>query len=421
MERVSGDNSEGRFGGTPLVAIVADDLTGASDSGVGFATRGYETVVVFSGESVPEGEWDVVVFDTDSRSLPEEEAAVRRVESVAGSRVVAGAGVVYKKIDSTLRGNVASEVRAMMAATGREKIIVAPAFPQTGRTTSGGVQFVHEIPVHETEAARDPGTPVTESDLVKLFSGVGEVRRVGVDLLPDREAVRRMLEGCDGIVADATHESHLSLLVGAFGRVEDYLWVGSSGLASALCERLGGESRVAVGGVSGTMGVVGPVLVVVGSLSRASRRQLEFLRSEAGVGAVPLGGLSETVAAARGHLEAGREAVIFSPDKAGSLSASEVSGRLAAVVGELDEAGAFGGLVLTGGDTAVAVGRRLGGRGLRIVGEVEPGVPYGRLIGAREYPVVTKAGGFGEPQTLARAIEFLKASEDITGNHERRA
>lgn len=97
MERVSGDNSEGRFGGTPLVAIVADDLTGASDSGVGFATRGYETVVVFSGESVPEGEWDVVVFDTDSRSLPEEEAAVRRVESVAGSRVVAGAGVVYKK------------------------------------------------------------------------------------------------------------------------------------------------------------------------------------------------------------------------------------------------------------------------------------------------------------------------------------
>ena len=62
---------------------------------------------------------------------------------------------------------------------------------------------------------------------------------------------------------------------------------------------------------------------------------------------------------------------------------------------------------MTGGATAVGVARRLGATGILLGGEVEAGVPVGTLIGPRPYPVVTKAGGFGGPDTLVGAVEAL--------------
>ena len=80
---------------------------------------------------------------------------------------------------------------------------------------------------------------------------------------------------------------------------------------------------------------------------------------------------------------------------------------LAGVVGALSEENLFDALVLTGGDTAVGVARRLGAVGVRLEGEVEPGIPVGTLIGPKPYRVVTKAGAFGEPGTLVKAVETL--------------
>ena len=77
----------------------------------------------------------------------------------------------------------------------------------------------------------------------------------------------------------------------------------------------------------------------------------------------------------------------------------------------LSEEGLFEGLVLTGGATAVGVARGLGASGIRLEGEMEPGVPMGALIGPRPYPVVTKAGGFGGPDTLVGAVEALSGEE----------
>ena len=69
-----------------------------------------------------------------------------------------------------------------------------------------------------------------------------------------------------------------------------------------------------------------------------------------------------------------------------------------------------GGLVLTGGDTALAVARRLGATGLRVEDEIEAGVPIGRLLGPHPYRIVTKAGGFGSPGVLQAACEALAGS-----------
>lgn len=389
-------------------AVIADDLTGASDTGVQFARRGYETVVVFSGEERPEGDREVVVMDTDSRSM-EADAAGRRVYEAAKGMV--GAGIAYKKIDSTLRGNIAAEVRAMMAATGREKAVISPAFPAAGRTTSGGIQLVNGVPVHETEAANDPKTPVSEGDLAGMFSGFGEARVVGTETLKDTGAMREILGCCDFVIADATEDEHLARLVEAVERPSEYLWVGAAGLAGALCDSLGDRVRGSVRGPSGTPEDVilngRPVLVVIGSLSGVSRGQLGFLEGREDVRCVPLTDVRTTLRAARGSLEAGKNTVLHSSQETGKLSPAGVAGMLSEVVAGLSDADAFGGLVLTGGDTAVAVGRRLGGRGVRLVDEVEPGVPAGVLVGPRPYSVVTKAGGFGGPETLSNALDRL--------------
>src|ERR687894_2294085 len=111
------------------IAVIADDLTGAADAGVQFVRAGYRVAVVFRGGAAPETDIDAVSFDTDSRDMPAGFAA-KRVVDVA--RAVRGARLVYKKLDSTLRGNVRAEIAAALGASGRERVIVAPAFPGAG-------------------------------------------------------------------------------------------------------------------------------------------------------------------------------------------------------------------------------------------------------------------------------------------------
>src|SRR5215210_7261990 len=143
-----------------LIAVIADDLTGAADAGVQLVRAGYRTAVVFHGEEAPTADIDAISFDTDSRTTPAGLAA-KRVAEVA--RVVRSARVVYKKLDSTLRGNVAVELAAAFGAAGRKRTIVAPAFPDAGRITVRGIQLVHGVPVDETEVRDDPQTPVREA------------------------------------------------------------------------------------------------------------------------------------------------------------------------------------------------------------------------------------------------------------------
>lgn len=98
---------------------------------------------------------------------------------------------------------------------------------------------------------------------------------------------------------------------------------------------------------------------------------------------------------------------VHSAENREASDAGAFVGALAEVVGALSEEGLFDALVLTGGDTAVGVARRLGAVGIRLEGEVEPGIPVGTLIGSSPYRVVTKAGAFGEPGTLVGTVESL--------------
>src|SRR5918999_1963460 len=184
------------------VAIIADDLTGAADTGVQLARAGYRTAVAFRGAPIPPSEdLDAVALDTDSRAMPPGFAAKR---VISASRAVRDAPILYKKLDSTLRGPVAAELAAALEASGRDRAVVAPAFPAAGRTTADGVQLVRGVPVHETEARDDPRTPVREGHLPTLLAAAfPSVASLGTEDLADPATVRRALDEAVSEVAPA--------------------------------------------------------------------------------------------------------------------------------------------------------------------------------------------------------------------------
>ena len=397
-----------------LTAVIADDLTGAADTGVQFARAGYRAAVVFRGEPVPPEGLDAVVFDTDSRTLRPSLAA-RYVEQAG--RAARDARLVYKKFDSTLRGSVAAELSAALQTTRRRRAVVAPAFPAAGRTTAGGTQLVHGVPVHETEMRNDPRTPVREGHVPTLLGGwSSSVGTLGVEDLDDPENVSRAVDTNEWTVVDAERDADLEALVRAVPDPGAVLWAGSAGLALALGAVYPGprpaEPRA-------SFAKARSVLVVVGSLNAASRGQLDALVERYGDVAVPVGPgsagtVGEVVDTARNILSGGSCAVVHSSGRASSSARGQVMRALAGAAAALAGEGLFDGLVLTGGSTAVSVSRALGASGIRLAGELEAGVPVGALIGPSPYTVVTKAGGFGKPDTLVGAVESLLKGDGKT-------
>src|ERR687898_824463 len=264
-------------------AIIADDLTGAADTGVQLVRAGYRTAVAFRDAPIPPSEdLDAVALDTDSRTMPAGFAA-RRV--LAATRAVRATPLIYKKLDSTLRGPIAAELSAALSASGREHAVVAPAFPATGRTTVEGVQLVRGVPVHETEAKDDPRTPVREGHVPTLLAaGFPSVVSLSTEDLAPPATVSRALEEARCLVADAARDEHLEALVRAVPDPSEVLWAGSAGLAVAL-------GRVYPGPHAASAPLqpapARKVLVVVGSLSRMTRQQLHSL-AEHGCAAVPV-------------------------------------------------------------------------------------------------------------------------------------
>ncbi len=408
--------------------IIADDLTGALDTGVQFSKTGLRTVLqVGARPTSPDGDAadaPVSVLDTESRDLPPD-VAYERVRRAA--RRLAGR-VVYKKIDSTLRGNVGRELDAVMDALGLERALVAPAFPANGRTTVGGRVMVHGQPLLETSFAADPLCPATDN-VPALLAGQS-ARRVGhvaLDVVERgagalRAEIARRAEPL--LVVDALSDAHLRAIaaaaaqMGTPGTPPPCLTCGSAGLAQALPAAFGVESREAPfpGDRARRRHGAGPVLVVAGSRHPATLRQIEAAVSRVGaalVGLDPLNGEAALALAsgeASERLRAGEYVVVttalapYLPGRGHEIAAG--LGRLAVDV--LSRASPAG-LVLTGGSVAFAACRALDVAAIELRAEVAPGVPSGVLLGGpwQGMRVVTKAGGFGSDDAILRAIEYL--------------
>ena len=402
--------------------ILADDLTGAADCAIAFAKRGLDAEV-FWGEGAS-GNAAVLSVDADSRRFPAGEAAARQLKAQVahwrpGMRL-------YKKIDSTIRGQPAAELAAQLkalAASGRAPLaVMAPAFPATGRVTRDGRVVVNDQPLEQTPLwARDHTYASAYLPHVLASSGLSAevvplaTVRAGRDAVLGcmRDAARR---GADAVVCDAAAESDLAIVAGASLQLDAAVWVGSAGLAAALAKLVAPKNAAPppVATLSGA------VLTVVGSLAEASRLQARTLTDSGRVSHLVIA--PETLLAGSrasqwqdiakalsDRLRDGRDVLleIGLSEKPDLARGAALAAALAELVDEV--APAIGAIVATGGETACALLSRLGVHGIRLIDEVEPGVPFGMSLGGRAIPVVTKAGAFGDADTLRRCLDRLKA------------
>lgn len=423
--------------------IVADDLTGGGDTGVQFAAKGLRTLLATAGVSrrlpLDDKRWPVLVLNTHSRALAPQQAYQRMAEILEGLDL-SRFDVIYKKIDSTLRGNIGSEIDALLEASPRTVGFLAPAFPAMGRTVEGGILKVRGVPVSETEAFRDPVCPVTESHVATLLQRQTSHRVGCVDIgllrggpAALREAVeRRTGAGQRLLVFDCLERRDLTAIaeLGVALRPTP-LFIGSAGLAEALATQISAPRS----GRSAPRPSVTPaahVVAVCGSASEVSWRQLAKLGQNLDLACVEirpsiayrrsapakaaLRTVTRTVAEA---IDAGSVILSVSrermqganlDDRAIARAVSDALGRITTKAVSLSKiAPAEAAFVLTGGDTAMAVLQALGTEGVEIGSEPVEGIMAGRARGGRcsGAQVITKAGAFGGDDALLRVVRLL--------------
>ena len=341
--------------------IVADDLTGALDSAVTFAGMGLRCTVARRPADIPAAMAtapDVLAVSTASREGSPEAAtgAVSHVFDAIENRPK----LVFKKVDSRLKGHCAAELGMVAARTGIGRAVVSPSIPAQGRATQSGQL-----------SGAGVASPI---DVAAIFAGAG----VRVE------------------VPDAATDADLDRVVTAAMSGNPVLLVGAAGFAAALARHLRpGERPSPVGNLPA------PLLLAIGSRDPITLAQLDALRA-AGVQElpapggrveVPTGGIRQDALLLR--LVTGGDP--FAPLRANALFAASAS--------EFAKSAGVGTLLACGGETADAILGSLGVGILEVEGEALPGVPVSLMVvGGRRTRLVTKSGGFGAPDALARIV-----------------
>lgn len=341
------------------VGMIADDLTGALDACAPFAARGLKTLVVLSPDGLGRGDpsladADVICINTASREISADEAG-RRAGAAMRALMALAPGLVFKKIDSRLKGHVAAELGAVLAASGRRDIVLAPAIPDLGRFVRDGAVSGMGVASPIAIAPICGALPVSVPETVDA-AGMADV------------ADRVFAAGAVTIVA------------------------GARGLAQALAAKFPqGQARVLARPLPQKL------LVAIGSRDPITRAQVEHVmqalrpqRVLAPNGLVPPMMLSAPVT------------LVTAEQGAVAEASSVVAERFAEGLAELVRAAPPAAVLVSGGETAYAVLARLGVELIVLGGEALPGVPFAEAqIEGRAVLILTKSGGFGAPDTIS--------------------
>ena len=414
------------------ILIVADDLTGANDCLVQFAKRGAKSLAVYDPTAdFSKIEYDVLACSSESRGVTPQDA-YSKVKALLGEILRSPGAFVYKKMDSAIRGNIGIEIDAMIDCLPNVKaVLVAPAYPVNGRVTKWGRQFINGIPVHESEMANDPITPVAESSIPILLArqshkkiGYLPIDIIAKGLTDARRKIHELIaNNCQIIVADAIFNEHLNTLAKIIDENKGILPCGSAGLAAAFADRMvANPNSRSSAPMNEKPDNRGPFLAVVGSKSDNAHQQVAKVRETlpmiANIEINPLAltdsqdapaTITRIVRTALIALET-KHALLLSISSAVTLN-PEGAAKIAAGLGEITRLillqTALGGLFVTGGDIAARVFHRLNAQAVAVKEEIEPGICSGRIIGgsADQLAVVTKAGSFGDAGTLVRIFE----------------
>ncbi|MDI9547525.1 MAG: four-carbon acid sugar kinase family protein [Chloroflexota bacterium] len=395
--------------------VLADDLTGAADCAARCFAAGLPAqIVLVEADALPDTLGSgATCISADSRHLSAA-AAGGRVTAIM-ARLAGAQGVRwYKKIDSTLRGNIGAELDAMLdslAESGRAlTAVVSPAFPAQRRGVEDGYL------VHAGTAPRTVHLPTLlqqQSRRPATYVGLQMVRGQPDALAAHMRRLRQ--DGAQMLAVDAlTDEDLAAICAAATLGLNDVLFCGSAGLVSVLARDMAQEGELRRDGDPGLAipPKRGPVVVAVGSGSVMAHAQIARLRNVHGCVAVEAGGTASVVDSAASldarvllfHLPRPNDSTQFEGPEARAMA-----DRLAQCVVEALHGSGANRLVLVGGDTAMQVLARLGVARLEVRGEIQPGMPLvtGDDAGGFARVVVLKAGNHGTEESLVEIVRAL--------------
>lgn len=426
------------------IGIIADDLTGAADTGVHFAKRGLASIVIVNTKYQEDilDCMQILAFNTNTRDV-DPQIAYKRVNRVAKILKNRGIKCIYKKIDSTLRGNIGIEIESVMDVFDVGTVILTASLPVHERITVGGYHLVNQVPGQNSEITGSLNSAKQESHLPTLIQSQTK-RRVGhIDLsivMQGVEALReeiltRQKRGEQIITVDAASKNDLAIIADAIVAVGlTKIIVGSAGLASELPGALRLKNKRERESALPTK--EGVVVAIYGSKSKIAMQQVVKAKEMASTGVIEINidriltnkrdmdkELGKVLEEAKRLIAKDKDIIVKLSDTkllpggeknlkpkmeiiAMNKKIVEVLGRVAYKIVKSNK---VAGLVLTGGETALSVCKKLNSWGIVLRDEVLPGIPVGELIGGEfeGLNIVSKAGSFGKEDALIKAIRYL--------------
>jgi len=420
--------------GAGKVLVIADDLTGSNDTGVQFSKRKLKSIVITDKNNIIKllNDCDVLVVDTESR-FDSSENAYKKTYDIGRKVKTKNIKCIYKKFDSTLRGNIGGEISGLMDSLEIMHTVIVPAYPSNNRITKNGMVFIKGVLLAETEFADDPKTPVRESFIPNIISRQTD-KSIGLISLNDVRAgeqnltqkiQQHMHNRMQMIIIDAENDEDMDLIASVTAPMkEKVLFAGSSGFAEFLPKYLdkGIERKINV--------------VIAGSISEVTSEQIDYANRRLTLTLINVETeklftgeqpkeMSRIMDIVKKSSQKGEDIIIrsapskdfvsgsFEQGKKYGLTRFDVSETIALFLGEIArniiQEIKINGLVLTGGDTAIKVAQSLNISGVIINSEIQPGIPCGRFIEEqyKDISIVTKAGGFGSEDALCQVLDFL--------------
>lgn len=409
--------------------ILADDFTGAIDTGIQFAKKGiltglyHETISL--RDALLEKEKDVYVVNTETRHVSAKEA-YHTIYCYTKIAMEAGVGGILKKTDSGLRGNIGSELAGLIDATSIERVAFIPAYPQMNRITINGIHYIDGIPIHKSVFGSDPFEPVITSKVKDLI----QYKEMLIHNLTKQDIKMSELPQKGILIFDAQTKPDMKEIIDRLYDSNDlFIAAGCASLGEVLAEKFyrnNSRNRQRI--------FTNNFLVVCGSVNDVTRKQVKYAKMHGffresfsitellGQKKISEEELEKRLVNLKTQCESGIPCIIdtglsldeeaFSHRDKGSVSMAELGTSIARELGEM-----IGWLVkqkmkalimVIGGDTLQGVVRNLQCERLQLYDELASGVALcGVQMGDNEQLLITKSGGFGKEELLLELREQL--------------
>lgn len=407
------------------IVIIADDFTGANDTGVQFAKAGYNTSVT-SSYCEYDYNSDIMVINTETR-LIDKNKAKEKIRLFLNNLKVDSNKIIYKKIDSTFRGNIGIEIETLLNNLNYNICVIANAFPNMNRTIINGISYVNGVELDKTDFAKDPINPIKTPHIEKILKEQTNynTKLVSISDISNgvfEKDIINSINNNEKIIYICDSEKNEDLLA-ISNILKDYLdkiiITGCAGLANALLSSISNFV---------------PMCFVSGSLSKISIKQLnkireknaellnidkelffsnnlEALKNDLKIQIDKLVKSKKHIIVSITTTDKDREENDFYAEKNSIKNdhiTEYISSLTAKIIKFIFEYIKIKALFISGGNTAIHIIKEFEANNVYLFGEIDEGIPYG-VISDGLYPftqIATKAGAFGDENLYLKVIEF---------------